>query len=287
MASAAQAQAFDPGAAQAMLRRNQNIARRTSSSAASGFNQIAAANNNNENGEQTVADTQVESDFFHAGQRQDEAYADALHKEQMAKNTYRDTLVLPQNFGPEVREEFDAEQERIALEEEAVRQESQSRSVGQLGGVRGQLNQIADQKMKAVNKAAIEELKRQGNRWIAKFLGHGTTAGDAAGFGLDFFVAGALAFCYDMARGVTMIFMPTEPTAAEIGSPKDLPKIMRNKLLYMLFPPYHPLREAGDFAWFLGEILLATFALTCIVMMIVLIAAVPILIIASVVPISP
>jgi hypothetical protein len=273
MATAARALPFDARAEQERLLRNQNIARRSSASFAPNFTEQAANNNDafqertaaaNNNDNFSVADTDEEEAFFSSADREN-AYAENLYREKLAAKTYKDNFTLPLSFSSEAEEEVSQIQQNLEAEQQAIQNESRGAGVTQLNPFRQRLNRAFDESSSELSKVATEELKRQTGRWIAKFLGHGSVTVDTAAFGVDAFIFGILGFCYDCIRGVMTIAMPEEPKAADIEGPKDLPKFARNKLMYTLFPPYHPLREAGDFSYFLLELIIATVALTLIV----------------------
>lgn len=205
------------------------------------------------------------------GANNEQAYASALKRNQLAAKTYNDTLFLPDSFSPDIKEEFDEESLRLQQLEVATRNAGRTAGVNELGPLRGQLQQIADDQAKMIAKALDEELLRKAARWGAKIAGHSLPIGDSAALGTDGWVFGAIGYAYDLVRGVVTIFVQ-EPSEEDLKTKAGMARYLGKKTLLFLIPPYHPLREPGDFATFIFEALLAGIVLTIIVTIIVIIA---------------
>jgi hypothetical protein len=69
--------------------------------------------------------------------------------------------------------------------------------------------------------------------------------------GWDAWIVFALSYLYLMARGAVSVLSPETQAPQDLGSFRDAVQYNAKQVLHAAFPPYRPLREPGDFAYFL------------------------------------
>ncbi len=295
MASAAQAQAFNPGNAKAELRRNQNTVRRSSPSFNTDLANRGVANNTNafQNREETVsandnAGFQEEADytpeetaFFEAGDRAEteSAYADSLRRQQFASATYRDNFVVPQGVSEETEEAFADAQEEIANNNEFYRRESQSVPVEQLGPIRERMKDAVKQEMNKLAQTAAKEVKNE-IRLAAKVGGHGSTLMDMLPVGLDGYIFGFIGYVYDWGRAAETLNAEPE---IDLSSPQAVADSIKKNFMSMLVPPY-TWEDVPDVFYFVLEMILTVAVLAVILTIFIAIIAIPVVAVKSLTP---
>jgi len=171
----------------------------------------------------------------------------------------------------------------LAGQEQSLRNESRSLGVSQLGGIRGRLKQAANQAAQQAGeqvKEQAEKVAKEGakklTRWAAKIIGHGSNVLDAPGE--DGWITFFISYAYDLLRGAITIVVPEEAEPSFLQqyqqtkqsryeSRRDfvknqLAKTAAKTFIHTIIPPYRPLREPGDFAYFIFEAIMATVAVT-------------------------
>lgn len=179
----------------------------------------------------------------------------------------------PELISPEAAElpdpEYSTEEETVTYGESLntlAGQAAQAETLEEARGVQAAMQNKAQQAVDAANDRLQEWLKEKGSRWLAKGIGNGSNAVDSLGW--DGWIVFVISYLYLMARGFVTVFVP-EPTNAQDDG---MGGYALKKGLHTLLPIYRPLREPGDFGYFL-----AAFIVTVIIIG-VLIAALIILV---------
>lgn len=165
--------------------------------------------------------------------------------------------LLPDDVASLPDPEFSTEEDPVTFGESLGYLEQRARGAEDIEEVQAASGAV-QRKIEEASNQFEEEIKRMAkekmSRWTAKGVGNGGNALDTAP-ALAWIVF-AITYCYLMARGVVSLFVPE---SSVVGQGKPLINAGK-KALHAFFPPYRPLREPGDFAYFLW-----LFFLTCII----------------------
>lgn len=144
------------------------------------------------------------------------------------------------------------EESLAAFEDEAREAETidEARAIG--NAWRGKAQQALD----AEAQRAAEMAKEYTSRLLAKTVGNGTNAVDSAGW--DGWISFILSYIYIMARGAVSTLVPENSAPPDLSSFVSGAKYTANKALHLIIPPYRPLREPGDFGYFLFMFIAST-----------------------------
>ncbi len=160
--------------------------------------------------------------------------------------------LLPDEIANLPDPEFSTEEDPVTYDESLRSLEGQARNAEDIESVQAFSNAIR-KKMNDATQQYTEELKRLAkekiSRWTAKIAGNGSNAVDS--FGFDAWITFCLTYIYLMARGAVSVLFPETQAPQNLGSFKDALQYNAKQALHILIPPYRPLREPGDFLYFL------------------------------------
>ncbi|MEK9157097.1 MAG: hypothetical protein AAB448_03130 [Patescibacteria group bacterium] len=149
--------------------------------------------------------------------------------------------LLPDDVAALPDPEYSTDEEPVTYRESLGALQQQAREAEDIEGaqsisqnIRNKINQASDQAAEEMKKL----MKEKTSRWVAKGAGNGGNALDSVGW--DAWIVFACTYLYLMARGVVSVL-----------SPESQPSTGAQKMLHTVFPPYRPLREPGDFLYFL------------------------------------
>lgn len=167
--------------------------------------------------------------------------------------------------------EYSTEDEAVTFGESlaAITEEAQAAdSFEEAQRARHAFAQKMHQAMYAEAEKLREYLKEQASRLTAKVVGNGSNAVDSVGW--DGWITFMLSYIYLMARGLVSIISPENTTPHDLSVFAQGTNYSFQKGLHILIPPYRPLREPGDFLYFLFLLVMSTIILAAIIVIAVL-----------------
>lgn len=169
--------------------------------------------------------------------------------------------LLPDDVADLPDPEFSTEEDPVTFGESLRALEGQARNAEDLesaqaagGAVRKKMDDAIEQAAEKLKAMA----KEKASRWTAKAAGNGSNAVDSVGW--DAWIVFALTYIYLMARGVVSLLVPESSNIGDGNAAANMAK----KGLHAVLPPYRPLREPGDFLYFLF-LFVITVIIICVV----------------------
>lgn len=165
--------------------------------------------------------------------------------------------LLPPEAADVLDPEYSTEDEPVTYSESVGFLAQRARESEELEESRFFGQEAQNKAKEAIDQAAAQleqKVKEQTNRWIAKGVGNGGNAVDSVGW--DGWITFAVTYLYLMARGFVSVLSPESSLPSNVGDFKQGVQYAATKGIHILFPPYRPFREPGDFLYFLAALVL-------------------------------
>lgn len=179
--------------------------------------------------------------------------------------------LLPPEAADVLDPEYSTEDEPVTYGESVGALQGLAQRAMELEEVQAISGEIREKSKEAVDRAAEElqkVVKEKTNRLLAKGIGNGGNVSDI--FSWDFWIVFAITYLYLMARGAVSLLSPESNLPQDFATFKAGARYATTKALHVLFPPYRPLLEPVDFAYFMGMFIASVILLGLIVTFFVL-----------------